>query len=142
MDRVAFLPEQRFEFAYYLRGPSEAVTAYTMLLRDVDGECADILAWHPRTGRTATWRGAVAMLGEEQIYAPRLDHLTVHEGVLPWLREARRGIVILDPMRSARLLDGAGPLLVPTVEFGKRLRRQLTIPAPEILVSQAQEAAA
>jgi hypothetical protein len=38
MDRVAFLPEQRFEFAYYLRGPSEAVTAYTMLLRDVDGE--------------------------------------------------------------------------------------------------------
>lgn len=142
VDKVAFLSEQRFEFAHHLRGPSDVVTAYTMLLRDVQGHCADVLAWHPRTGRIATWRGAVSVMGEEQIEAPRLDHLMVHDGVLPWLRDGRRGLAVIDPVRAAQLLYGAGPLLVPSVELGKRLKRQLTIPAPEILVYQPQEVAA
>lgn len=142
IDRVVFLPSDRFEFAHYLQGAGEAVTAYVMVARDVDGVAADIIAWHPRTCRVALWRGAVAMAGEEQIYAPRLEHLTVHEDVLAWLQAGREGVVIFDTDRAARLFDGCGPLLVGSVDHGKRLRKQLTIPSPEILVSQAEEAAA
>lgn len=142
VDRVTFLDKQRFEFVRYLQGPFETASVFTMIIKNVEGESADILAWHPRTGQVATWLGAVAMLGEEQVHAPRLEHLTVHEGVLSWLKDARHGLVILDAARAARILDGAGPLVAPSVDFGKKLRKQLTIPAPEILVAQSQEIAA
>lgn len=142
LNRVAFLPSGHFEFVHNLRGPTETAVACTLLLRDVNGDTVDVLAWQPSTGRAATWRRAVALLGEEQIDQPRLEHLAIHDGVLSWLREGRRGLVVVDPHRAARMLDGRGPLVVRSVDFGKRIRKQLTISAPEILVSQAEEAEA
>src|SRR4051794_5280313 len=66
-DRVVFLPAGYFEFARNLRQTDETVQGYTMVLRDVDGFIADILAWDPTSGRTGLWRKAVSMLGEEQV---------------------------------------------------------------------------
>jgi hypothetical protein len=137
LSAVAFLSGGTFEFAHDLRGPSEVVLAYVMPLRNVNGNAADVFAWHPQTRRFALWRNAVATLGEEQIDMPRLEHLPVHQDVISWLRTGRRGLVIVDQDRAAPLLQGRGPLLVSSVAHGNLLRKQLTIAAPEILVTVA-----
>jgi hypothetical protein len=99
-DCIAFI-RAGFEFTRHLRVEDDAVSALTFLARDELSEPADIVAWHPETGRFASWLGRVALLGQEQVFAPRLsDALTVHPRPLEWLAAGRHGVVIVDARRA------------------------------------------
>jgi hypothetical protein len=114
--------------------------AFLLLVCDPQGAPVDVVGWQPATGWLGTWRGVAWALGQESVYRPRLDEhraLRVHPGVLEWLRDGCRGIVLLRPHLAAAFLSDAGPLLVDDVEFGAELRVSLTRPAPRILVATA-----
>ncbi len=82
-DAVVFLPGRRFEFARDLRDAAEAEGAVIFPAFDDLGELVDIAAWVPETGRVALLLGRVSMLGEDNVYAPRLGKpLALHETAL------------------------------------------------------------
>ncbi len=72
----------------------------------------DIVFWHRRSGRLATWSGRVFALGEEIIGEASTYSfdcaLNVFEDPIGWLRSGRDGIVIVPhrwPMAFDRLRD-------------------------------------
>ncbi len=140
---VVLIGDVGFEFARHCNDVSEAVPALIFLARDVIGCVADIIAWHPSSGRLATWIGRVALLGEEEALRLRLDRcLLVHPDPFAWLRTGRRGVVVVNPRMASSVLENAGPFCVASVEQGKALREILTRRAPEIFVlASALEAA-
>jgi hypothetical protein len=145
IDDIVWLPRMTFEFARYKKS-DEITAACTFLIRDLLADPLDIVAWHPTTGRVATWLGRAALMGEDQLFAPRLaDGLQVHETPLEWFRERRAGVVVIDKIRAAPKLRDAAPLLTPSFEYGKKLQEMLRITPPQILVpsrtAHKQEAA-
>ena len=74
-----------------------------LLLRAEDrGEVIDLIAWQPRTGALASWRGQAFCLGDvDDILNPANyfagDALRVHATPLDWLLAHRDGIVIVRP---------------------------------------------
>ena len=134
-DDVIFLDNGCFEFCRYREGKIEP--ALTFVCWSHDGVAEDVCAWQATTGKIATWLGRAAMLGEDNIAAPRLgDGLAVHDGPLAWLKSNRDGVVILDRGRAAPMLRDAGTLLVASLEEAKRLRRTLAVALPTILVPE------
>lgn len=134
---VCFCPANRFALPDEVRDASDAVTAVIIECHDEVGNMVDLAAWRPDCGKPALWRGAVAMLGQEHVFAPRLDEpLRVFRTVPDWLRADREGVVVIDERRAARLLDGI-TLAVDRDEiaFGQSLRDELTI-APQIVVAR------
>jgi hypothetical protein len=114
--------------------------AFLLLVCDLQGAPVDVVGWQPATGWLGTWRGVAWALGQEGVYRPRLDEhraLRVHPGVLEWLRDGCRGVVLLRPHQAAAFLSDAGPLLVDDAEFGLELRAALTRHPPRILVPTA-----
>lgn len=143
LDDVVWLPHGAFEFARYLSG-RKAETACTILVRDQLCDPLDIVAWQARTGRIARWLCRAAMLGEDELLAPReAEGLRVFETPLDWLRERRAGVMVLDKRMAAPMLRDAAPLLASSFEHGKKLQEMLRVPPPRILVpsSVEQEAA-
>jgi hypothetical protein len=61
----------------------------------------------------------------------------VHEGVLPWLRAGRSGVVLIEGAPGlARMLDGAGPLIaMGGPRHALRLEGLLTPTKPRILIA-------
>ena len=142
-EPVVFLPNDRFEFARNLRDAAGAEIAALIPCRDESGDITDIAAWELTSDKTALWRGAVGMLGEDNL-EPRLDEpLLVHETVTGWLRHGRRGIFILDYFHAAYVFLATFPTLgVQDERFGRKLRETLTIQAPPIRVAAKARAAA
>jgi hypothetical protein len=136
-EPVLFLANDRFEFARDTRDAKGAEVAVIIPARDECGDIADIAAWIPENGRLALWRGTVAMLGQHNLYDPRLDDpIFVHESVADWLRSGRSGIYIIRPLGAALLFASFNPTLgVRSESFGRRLRTTLIIPSPRVLVS-------
>jgi hypothetical protein len=134
-DAVCFLPGRRFECARDMRDARGHEAAIIIPARDEDGELVDLAAWEPDTGALALWRGCVAMLGEEQLNAPRIETpvLTVFADVASWLRAGQRGVVIIDPARARWRLAGER-LAVADAAHGRRLRAALRLPEPRIFV--------
>lgn len=139
-DHVAFDGTQ-FTFERHMRQPGKCVSAYIVPARDEFGEIADLCAW--RGEHLATWCGSVGTLGLQNIYAPRLenDGLAVAPNVLAWLRNERRGVVIIDAGRARWELANAGPLIAASVAHGCGLRDMLTH-SPRILVPEIERIAA
>lgn len=130
----------RFEFSDPPHS-DDAVRGLIIVARAEGGEPLDLVSWSPRSDRLATYHGRPAILGAHQLDEPRFDDpLPVHRGALPWLQAGRHGVVILDPGRAWRLLDGEA-LAAADVEHGLELRRALQPPAPRIVVRQIDEAA-
>lgn len=139
VDRVCKMPGGSFEFARNLADQAGHVEALIVPARDEFGNMDDLVALHLPSGRLRTWRGRAAMLGADNLFTPRgLEPLDVHETPLAWLREARRGVYIIDPKRAAPSLKEAEPLAVRSIAFGRDLERRLTIPAPRIMVASHQ----
>jgi hypothetical protein len=136
-DDVVFLPRGTFEFGRYKKDyPAES--ALTFICWDAFGDPQDICAWQPATGKTATWFGRAALLGEDNFDAPRLDGgLQVHPDALDWFRAKRYGVVILDPQRAAPILRDAGTLLAASPKHGRKLQELLRVPPPRILVPKS-----
>jgi hypothetical protein len=96
----------QFDFAEEV-GDQGAISAFLFLARDEDGEPADLVAWAPSVNRLAAWFGAVALLGAEDLWAPRLTKeraLPVFEAPLGWLRAGREGVVVISrsPLSRSR----------------------------------------
>jgi hypothetical protein len=138
VDRVIFCGS-RFEFERHAQFEGEAMDVITFLAQDHLGEIRDVIAWQPRTGTLASWVGRVSMLGEEQVFGPRIvAALLVHPDPLAWLRNSRCGVVIVDRPRAADLLRDAGTLIAADITHGRDLRRTLEIPPPRIVVAAPQ----
>ena len=110
----------------------------------------DLVAWSPRTGQLASWRGVAFALGEEAVFNPAswFVGFGLHAYRLPldWLCAGREGIVIVRPRLTYAMLRHVPRLIVEDVELGRQLRRWLRPPksTAEILVkvSAAARAAA
>jgi hypothetical protein len=133
---IVWVAEGRFEFPNYLPCDALRECALLFLVEDSGGAPLDIVAWAPSTDRIGSWLGYAWGLGEETIYAPRLEcvALPVWRSPLDWLRANRRGVVLLKPQLAAQFLRDVGPLMAEDVEHGLELERQLTIAAPRIVV--------
>ena len=114
---------------------AEGVPAAVVLALNDFAEPADLVAWPLKGDGLASWLGAVAMLGQQHVMAPRLDPaLNVFRTGLDWLRGEREGVVLIEPGRAARHLVDYGPFAVATVEQGNKLEALLTLPPPGIYV--------
>lgn len=139
---VEFLPGGRFEFEQHRRLSIEvkAVRAFLILIEDEMGDAIDIAAWSPHLEKVALWRGIAWAIGQDQALAPRLtDELPVWRDPLGWLREGRRGLVLLRPMAAAPVLDDAGPLAAEDRQHGIELRAALTRKGPRIVIPDRVE---
>jgi hypothetical protein len=127
---------RRFEF---IDEPGAGVGAMVFAVRDPCGIPVDLAAWSPPRP-PATWLGAGALLGAWNLFRPRMrEALMVHQGPLDWLRDACRGVVVVNERNAAPLLRHAEPLRVSNVEPGIKLRKMLTLPPPQILISLNEE---
>jgi hypothetical protein len=128
-----------FDFAAV--GEEGAISALIFLAYDERGEPADLVAWVPEQKLIGAWFGAVALLGAENLWAPRLTRegaLDVFESPFEWLCSGRTGVVIVNPPRAAPLLRIAEPLAAESVEHGRRLDKLLTARKPRILVPRPE----
>ena len=106
-----------------------------MIVRDEFGVTSDIVAFDETQFGLWLWRAPV--IGQQMIFAPRLDEpLLVFEDVWAWLRAERDGVFPIDWKRTASLLEDT-TLAVDTVAFGQILRERLARPAPPIFVRKA-----
>ncbi|TXN38972.1 hypothetical protein FV232_00975 [Methylobacterium sp. WL30] len=126
-DRVAFMRGRRFEFLRHLQGEDvERVVAYTLLARDAGGAPLDVVAWHPRTGRVATWLGRTGLLGlEHPCPATADDPLIVFPDPLTWLAGSRRGVVVVDERLARPDLLEAGSIQAADIAHGAKLKAML-----------------
>jgi hypothetical protein len=124
--------------------PDEAgVSAFILPVRNQFEDMIDVLAW--RGGKICTLLGRAWILGEENLYAPRIIHggaLPVWRSPLPWLMAERTGVVILDYQKAALNALDFGPLLAEDAAHRAFLRQRLTIPLPRILLPSSAEVAA
>jgi hypothetical protein len=133
----------RFKFARELDEAAEAVSSLIFAARDQAGDVAHIVAARPSDGLIASWLGRVGMLGQQNLWAPRLgsDAITVHADVISWLTDERRGVVVVDADKAKWLLSHAGPLLANSTEHGRALRSALTF-SPDISIPTNRKLAA
>ena len=115
-----------------------AAAAIVIVARDLTGMPIDLVAWAPKTDMVATLYGRAVLLGEQNVFGPKLNGpLAIHRSVLGWLRAGRRGAVVLDRRRAWRVLDGI-PVIAEDVEHGLGLRKVLTAPSPSIMVTAVE----
>jgi hypothetical protein len=132
LARVIFTSATGFEFAAYKPDMADVGTM-VFLIRNHIGDPVDIVAWAPPRP-LALWCSRGCMLGAENLFGFRMrEALEVHETPLAWLRAACRGVVIIDPQKSADLLRLALPLEAASIEHGQALRQLLEV-RPRILV--------
>jgi hypothetical protein len=110
------------------------------VVRDHIGDPIDLAAWNGGLGTPALWCSRGSMLGAENLFGFRIcETLEIHPTPLEWLRAACRGVVIIDPQKSADLLRRAAPLQASSVAHGRALRRMLEMPPPRIVVPASVE---
>jgi hypothetical protein len=136
MADVIFLGDGHFDFARDCPEARDVRAVCTFLVRDAAGDVADIVAWSSKFRCLASWLGRAALLGEEQLWWPRLgDPLIVHADPLSWLQASRRGVVVVNPVQAAPLLREAGTLGVAKDQHGRKLRALVRQPPVRILVA-------
>jgi hypothetical protein len=142
VEAVCFLGNERFEFAREMSEPCESALAVIIPCRNEFGMTVDLVAWEIDTGKLAAWRGEAAMLGEDQIDAPRIEYdgVRIYPGPVDWLHAGRRGAVILDALR-ARWRLAEDRLIVDNADFGRRLRGMMRLPEPRVFVDVGMAAA-
>ncbi len=134
-DRVVpHAAAHRFEFARHDATAGEGVPALIALALDRDGSPIDLVGFHggpaPFIG---SWLGRVGLLGEENLDRAR-DALTVHPGPMDWLRDERRGVVVVDPVRATSMLRHAGTMEVGTHAERRRLLDLMAVRLPPVRV--------
>ena len=119
----------------------QPVDAVIFPARNELGDHVDYVAWEPRLNRMASWYGRAALLGEDELFAPRLDPeqaLRVHETPLQWLLAERQGVVIVDPRRAASILRDAEPLKTHSASFSLRILALTTPRPPRVFAPSAE----
>jgi hypothetical protein len=138
--RVRFLDQRAFEFAD-IGGVGERALVFV-------GE-SDLVAWQPRQGALATWRGVAFCLGDiDQVFNPATyfcaGALRVHADPLAWLKAEREGIVSVQPRFTYAYLRHVPRLAFSTAAHARQVRAWLEPPKPrvEFLVKIPEEMAA
>jgi hypothetical protein len=133
--RVVFLSGGRFEFERYCQNNEGCIDALIIRCLNLCCNQVDLCACSLTFDQFGVWQGKIVLLGEENIFAPRIARpLAVHSTPLEWLQANRDGVVIVDLPRARALLQDAGPLAVKSAKFGRTLRTQLTVGPPQIMV--------
>lgn len=133
-----YRPSPLGEFALIV--PAMADPGTTML----DLQATDLAAWSPKSDRIATRLGYAFALGEEQIGVDGFGTtglpIPVHRSPLGWLRDERRGIVLVDWEMAAYTLSG---LILEAEDETHRdeITRRLTPVSPTIVISFRKVAA-
>jgi hypothetical protein len=135
-DRVVFTGDF-FVFADDVGERGEA--AFTFIVISNAG-FIDIVAWHPQTNRLAIWLGNGFAVGERQIHHPYplMPGLPVFRSPIGWLRNGRRGIVMVRAKFTDVVL-AAVPVLIAEDEQHQRDLQEVFpvgIHGPKIMVSQ------
>jgi hypothetical protein len=132
---VTFCEAGRFDFAAEIGLRRGTATALVFPVFHESEEIIDVGAFRPEHNAFGLWRGAAAMLGEQNIFAPRLESegLRVHADALAWLRAGRTGVVVVDPAR-ARWRLAEERIVVDNLAFGRRLRDSLRLPTPRVFL--------
>ena len=114
----------RFDFAEDVADQAErGFRAYTVVACDRSGSPSDIVAWTPKLPSALSWLGRAAILGEEELSAPRLEGgLVVHRDALAWLQAGRTGIAPVLWDRLPPVLRDEGELLVEDADTERRLQ--------------------
>jgi hypothetical protein len=133
LDSVIFDARGGFEFARYRNGIPDT-GAMIFIVNDPISDAIDLAAWAPPRA-PALWTARGSMLGAENLFGFRMrEALEIHPTPIEWLRAACRGVVIIDPQKSADLLRRAEPLQASSVAHGRALRRMLAARSPRIVV--------
>ncbi len=110
------------------------------------GECIDLIAWSPRSGKIAAWRNKAFCLGDlDQLFNPATwfmgGTLKVHKWPLEWLRANRQGVCIVRPEFTYAYLRHCPRLRFADAVHARRVRSWLQPPKPncKFLVEQAQD---
>jgi len=113
------------------------------------GELIDLIAWQPRTGKLASWRGQAFCLGDlDSVFNPATyfagDTLHVYETPLQWLLAERVGIVIVRPDLAHAYLANCQRLVCSDAGHARQVERWIQPPKPtvEIFVAVEERAAA
>lgn len=111
-------------------------------------EDRDSVAWQPRTGALASWRGVSFAINEDAIDNPATYFaggvLKVHRTPLEWLQADREGIVIVQPRYTYAALRHVRRLAFADAIFARQVRGWSDPPkcAAEFLVETAAESRA
>lgn len=140
---IAWIDAETFAFEQHLAVDLYVERTVLFLIVDSGGNAVDIAAWQPSSGRFGSWCHRAWALGQDSIYAARVNQhgaLPVWRNPLHWLQAGRSGVVIIQPRPAAAFLCDAGPLLAEDVEHGRELKEQLARPAPRILIPSSLSA--
>ena len=126
----------------------EAERALTFRAED-RGDVIDLIAWQPRRGALASWRGQAFCLGDvDDIFNPATyfagDALRVHAMPLDWLLADRDGIVIVQPDLAPAYLQNCQRIRCSNAAHGRQVEKWLQPHKPkvDILVEVKEKAAA
>jgi hypothetical protein len=122
----------------------------TLTFRAEDrGEVIDLIAWQPRTGALASWRGQAFCLGDlDDIFNPATyfagDALRVHATPVDWLLADREGIVIVRPDLAPAYLSHCQRIRCSNAAYARHVKKwiQPRQSSVEILVEVKERAAA
>ena len=126
----------RFEAATIAEDQRGAEIAFLFPAINAEDDIADVVAWSPESGKTATLLGEIGTLGLAILREPQIVPPVVHETLLAWLLADDDGLFILDPKIAARDLDGV-TIASPDRDAALRLRAKLAphcTRAPNIVV--------
>jgi hypothetical protein len=105
------------------------------------GEVIDLIAWQPRSGALASWRGQAFCLGDlEDVFNPATyfagDAMRIHATPLDWLLADREGIVIVRPDLAPAYLANCRRIRCSSAPYARKLEQMLQPRRPlvEILV--------
>jgi len=115
--------------------------ALVFLARNDLAEPCDMVAWTLSLKRLASWYGAAAILGADDILAPRMISpgvLMVHRTPVGWLKAGREGVVIIEPRRAALELRDLGPLAAEDEAHGHELRALFRKQEPQFFVPNVE----
>ena len=131
-------PVRFFRHAFDLADDGERALIFT--------EERDAVAWQPRLGRLASWRGAAFALNEEAIFNPATwlmgGALRIHHSPLEWLQADREGIVIVQPRLTFAMLRHCPRLLFASAAHARQVRGRLEHPpkiTTEFLIVSKEE---
>ena len=128
--RVRFFNGGTFDF------DREGHQAIILLAEDL-GEPIDLIAWQPKSGAVASWRGSAFCLGDtEHIFNPASwfgdTALRIHRTPLDWLKASRDGIAIVRPEFAYAYLRHVPRVSCPDEVHLKQVKRWVQAPSPVV----------
>jgi hypothetical protein len=104
---------------------------------DDRGEPVDLIAWQPKSGKLATWRGAAFCLGDvDDLFNPAVKFmggaLRIHRTPLEWLCAGRDGIVIAQPKLAYGHFRDGMRIVCTDASHGQQLKKWLRAPTRKV----------